>query len=244
MKKLLLIFFVSFFSLHAKAETTPLQRFLLINDLETWLNGGQSLLDWSSFRKGKKINVSPDGYSLVKIYYDFKRNIFAAEKEYTGVIQRTKMPFSSVEKNDRGEPILVFDVGYGSHIYANGVTIREAEKLKIGTALDLLCVNFKLDKYDDMSATCSLFESASRAVAINNIQNGDETGSIEPIIKKLESEIIYKKLNTIFKKESTDEFNIKCSFIDTTNYALCTKLLTNMHENVKGSELKENKAPS
>lgn len=107
MKKVIPFCLALFTSLSAYAST-PIERVMLINGLETWLKDGESLLNWSEFRHGKKVVESPNAYSLVKIYYDFRRNVFAAEKEYKGVIQRTRMPFSSVERNNRGEPIVIF----------------------------------------------------------------------------------------------------------------------------------------
>ncbi|WP_277561373.1 hypothetical protein [Acinetobacter beijerinckii] len=216
---------------YANSATTPLQRFLLINDLESWLNGGESLINWTEFRKGRKITVYPNSYSLVKVYYDYRRNIFSAEKEYAGVILRTRMPFNSIEKNNRGEPIIVFDTGYGNNIYAVGLSIKEAEKVQVGAPLDLLCIGFKLGDYDnDMSATCSLFSNPSRFIAVNNIQHQEAQEAIEKIldgIKKL------KELDKMLDNKKILDFNLECNSIDTTNYSSCSKMANSMLENIK-----------
>ena len=206
------------FSVHA---STPFERVMLINDLETWLNGGESFIDWTEFRNGKKVIESPNGYSLVKIYYDFKRNVFAAEKEYDGKIHRTKMPFSSIERNDRGEPIIVFDVDYIHHIYANGLTINEAETLKVGTLLDLSCIGFRLDSYsEDMSVTCSLFKNLNRFIAVNNIQHEEAKHYIDKILSSEAGEHI-KLLESNIDQKMISEFNSNCNVIDSINYSHC-----------------------
>lgn len=222
MKKVIPFCLALFTSLSAYAST-PIERVMLINDLETWLEDGESLLNWSEFRHGKKVVESPNAYSLVKIYYDFRRNVFAAEKEYKGVIQRTRMPFSSVERNNRGEPIVIFDAGYANHIYANGLTVNEAEKLKVGSSVDLLCTGFKLDAYgNDMSITCSLLTDATKFTAVNNIQNESANSYIDKILSSKSGRII-KLIENNIDQNKISEFNSSCNFIDSINYSYCLK---------------------
>ncbi|MFX9106798.1 hypothetical protein ABTN44_09395, partial [Acinetobacter baumannii] len=80
-----LIFYVVLLALatNVHAELTPLQKLVLTDDFEDWLDGNKSVFNWSTFRK-KEIEVNNSFSSPSIIYTEFVNNIFKAENTYGG----------------------------------------------------------------------------------------------------------------------------------------------------------------
>ncbi len=211
-------------------SSTPLERFLLINDFEAWLNNGKSYFDWSEYRD-KNIKIHPDIKQPVQVYIDFNRNQIAAEEKYQRVIQKVSGHISKIERNHRGEPLVVFNVGHFDKIYVNGLTINEVIKLKTSDKVNLLCVGFKMDSVGDISATCSMFNDPARFIAVNNIQLLDKQNQLNLNHK---NKVEFNKILGLYTKTTNQKFNQECSFIDSKNYAVCLQML---------DETLKNKAP-
>lgn len=219
MKKILLI--LCLLPAIAKADITPLQNLMLINDFEVWLDGGESLFNWDGFRK-KEINEDPKVYLPVQIYIDYKRNIFNGEKLHGGQVIHISAPFNQITRNDDGRPIIVFNVADFNHLYVNGLSAKEVENLQIGNRLNLLCIGFQLDKFDDMGATCSMFNSPSRFIAANNVQHEDSQNYLIALVNK--NKEAFAKLESIVSTKAPT-LNKECVKIDSVNYGKCLDLL-------------------
>ncbi|MFW1805939.1 hypothetical protein [Acinetobacter baumannii] len=221
-----LIFYVVLLALatNVHAELTPLQKLVLTDDFEAWLDGNKSVFNWSTFRK-KEIEVNNSFSSPSIIYTEFVNNIFKAENTYGGKIQGIYSPFNSITKNDFGEPVIVFDVGSFNHLYVNGPSIKEVQNLKIGAPIKLLCIGFKLDKVNDMSATCSFFSNPSTFIAVNNIQHESSQETLNRVVKV--SQNIFGNLESKFTKSAITDINKNCDVLDSTNYSYCKVLLRN-----------------
>ncbi|WOE32182.1 MULTISPECIES: hypothetical protein [unclassified Acinetobacter] len=206
----------------ALANITPLQNLLLINDFETWLNNGESLINWENFRS-KDINVYRERKVPNQIYYDFKRNIFNAEKEYGGKVVSIYGQFNSIERNNEGDPVIIFDLGYVNKLYTVSYTINEVEDLKVGNQLNLYCTGFFMDKFGDMSATCSMQNTPARFIAVNNIQHESSRKFLEKSVNEvIPMKLLHKKFNT----DTTNLIQAKCEKIDSKNYNFCMGLIT------------------
>jgi hypothetical protein len=203
------------------AKTTPLQNLLLINDFETWLNGGESVINWKNFRN-KDIGIYKDKKVPNQIYYDFKRNIFNAEKEYGGKVINIYGPFNSIERHDNGEPLIVFNLGYVNKLYTTGYTVNEVEDLKIGNQLDLYCADFFMDKFGDMHASCSMQNSLTKFIAVKNIQQESSQPFLEKIIDQVKP---IRMIDNAFDTNTLDIVNAKCTPVDSKNYNFCMELI-------------------
>jgi hypothetical protein len=219
MKKYLLLWIV-FFSTGVFAST-PVERLLLINDFEGWLNNNKSHFNWGDFRE-KEVRAFSDIKQPAHIYRDFKSNSIAAEDKYNKSFQRFYGHISGIEKNNRGEPLVVFDVAYFNKIYVNGLTKNEVVKLRVPNRVDLLCVGFRMDSFDDISTTCSMFDSAQRMIAVNIIQLLDKQNKLN-LPHKNKKEI--DKLITLISNELDPKFNQECEVIDSLNYSSCLSLM-------------------
>ncbi|WP_284085923.1 hypothetical protein [Acinetobacter pittii] len=221
MKKLIFLI-VFFLSTMTYADVTPVQRVLLINDLETWLSEGKSLFDWGNvINKENNENTSYMAPSL--IYADYANNIFKAESRYDGKIQGVYGPFSNIEKSNDGSPLLVFNVSYANRFYVTGLSVKEVLNLNLGTPVKMKCFNFKMNSAGDLKAKCSFLINTNRMVAVNTIQNKEYATKINQLINKYNN--IFKQVDLKFKKEIINEINNKCSFIDSTNYDQCMDLV-------------------
>lgn len=204
------------------ADTTPVQRLLLINDLETWLSKGKSIFDWSSVLNKEDDELT--GYMSPSIIYsDFSNNIFKAESKYYGKIQGVYGPFSNIEKNNDGNPVLVFNVSYSNRFNVTGLSVNEVLNLNLGTPVKMKCFNFKLNSAGDLNAKCSFFTNTNRLRAVNTIQNNEYSSKISQIVSKYNN--IFKQVDHLLKKELINEIDNKCRFIDSTNYDQCMELI-------------------
>lgn len=89
-------------------------------------------------------------------------------------------------------------------IYVNGLTKSEVVKLRVPNRVDLLCVGFKMDSFDDIGATCYMFDSAQRMIAVNNIQLLDKRNELNlPHKNKVE----FNKIFILINKELDPKFN-------------------------------------
>lgn len=232
MKKTLLLLGLSVTGINSSFASPALERALLINDFETWLRSEKSLFDWGGFRD-KEVRAFNDIKQPAHIYRDFKINSIAAEEKYKS-IQRFSGHISSVEKNDYGDPILVFDIGYVDKIYVNGLTRNEVIDLKVPNRVSLLCVGFKMDFAGDISATCSMFDDPVRFVAVNNIQLFSKINKSKfPLdIPTTVKAVMDKKIESM-SKEIDLRFNKDCRVIDSINYSNCFALIKEVENNKK-----------
>lgn len=230
MKKILLI--LCLWPAIAKADITPLQNLMLINDFEIWLDGGNSLFNWDEFRK-KEIKEDPRVYLPVQIYIDYKRNVFNGEKLHGGQVVHISAPFNQITRSDDGRPVIVFNVADFNHLYVNGVSAKEVENLQIGNRLNLLCIGFQLDRFDDMSATCSMFKSPSRFIAANNVQHEDSQKYLIALVKK--NEEAFNRLESLVGIKAP-AINKECIKIDSINYDKCLNFLKKVSAELKGSK--------
>ncbi|MHA3079325.1 hypothetical protein [Acinetobacter sp. ANC 5502] len=218
MKKYLLLWIV-FFSTGVFAST-PIERLLLINDFETWLNSGPSLFDWSNTRE-KEVKAFSDIKQPVHVYIDFKRNPIAAEEKYKS-IQKISGYISSIERNYQGDPLIVFNVGDFDKIYVNGLTKNEVIQLKVPDSINLLCVGFRMDPVGNISATCSMLDDPMKFVAVNNIQLLDKQNKLDLLYK---NKVKIDKVVTLISKELDPKFHTDCNIIDSLNYSSCLSLM-------------------
>jgi hypothetical protein len=222
MKKYLLLW-VLFFSTTAFAST-PVERLLLINDFEGWLNGEKTFFNWIEFRQ-KKVLAFSDIKQPAHIYIDFRDNPIAAEDKYKESFQSFYGQVSGIEKNIYGEPLLVFDVAYVNKIYASGLTKREVVKLKIPNMVNLLCIGFEVNPFGDIGANCSMFKSAQRMIAVNSIQSLDREGKLNVILSSLKKNAEYSLAMSNLNRGLDPSFNQECTTIDSTNYSSCLALM-------------------
>ncbi len=202
----------------SNAEFSTLQRLLLINDAYTWSSDGKSLINWEKYyNKSNKVNKGI--LSPVQIYYEFRRNIFNAEDSFTNSMQIVRAPFQSIERNSKGEPVIILDVDYVHHIYLTGLTVREARDLTVSRPVELLCTNFKLDKMKDMSAMCSMIINKDKFVGLIIGKNIAEFN----IKKSLPIDVFnaFQNIEKLFSKDSLDYINEICKVVDSTNIDLC-----------------------
>ena len=230
--KIFLALFASVFCSGVFAST-PVERLLLIDDFETWLNSGESLLNWSDIRE-REVKAFSDTKQPAHVYMDFKKNPFAAEEKYKS-IQRIYGHISSIEKGDQGDPIVVFNVGNFDRIYVHGLTKNEVIKLKVPDSINLLCVGFNSVSFGDISATCSKLNDPIKFVAVNNIQLLDKQNKLNVPYKDKD---LFNKVLKLLIKEIDPKFNQECSVFDSINYANCIDIL---NEAMSKIELK--KAP-
>jgi len=218
MKKYLLLWGVLFCT--GVSASTPVERLLLINDFETWLNSGPSLFDWSNTRE-KEVKAFSDIKQPVHVYMDFKRNPIAAEEKYKS-IQKISGYISSIKKDYQGDPLIVFNVGDFDNIYVNGLTKNEIIRLKVPDGVNLMCVGFRMDSVGDISATCSMFDDYMRFVAVNNIQLLDKQNKLDLPYK---NRVKIDKVVALISKELNPKFNKECNTIDSLNHSSCLSLM-------------------
>ena len=219
---------------------TPLERLLLINDFEGWLGGGKTLINWEKFRE-KEIRAFSDTKQPAHIYMDFKSNSIAAEDKYNKSFQPFYGHVSGIERNNRGEPLLVFDVAYVNKIYVNGLTKSEVVKLRVPDRVNLLCMGFKRDSFGDISATCSMFGSAKTMIAVSKIQSLEGQGKLNIMLNALKNKIEFSKIVTLISRELDPKFNQECNTIDSLNYSSCLSLMdeaTDLMEKKNAQRLK------
>lgn len=230
MKRYLLLWIV-FFSTGVFAST-PVERLLLINDFEGWLGGGKTLINWEKFRE-KEIWAFSDIKQPAHIYRDFKSNSIAAEDKYKKSFQSFYGHVSGVERNNRGEPLLVFDVAYVNKIYVSGLTKSEVVKLRVPDGVNLLCIGFKMDSFGDISATCSMFDSAEKMIAVSIIQSLEGQGKLNAMLSTLKNKMEFNKTIELLSKELNPKFNQECIVIDSINYSNCLTLVDEAMNTVK-----------
>ncbi|MFY2513748.1 hypothetical protein [uncultured Acinetobacter sp.] len=201
------------------ADDQTLINLSLLDDIDTWADGGKSLFNWSDFNQLKERGVNTSILSPVQIYYEFKRNVFTAESKYTNNFQVVYGPFQGVEKNNAGEPLVVYDVNYGNHIYLNGLTPKEAQYLDVSVPIKLMCTNFKMDNFGDMSASCSQIINKKKFISSILVRQSNQILDADPKYKKIKSNI--EQVSEKMEKGSLNFINENCKIIDSKNYDLC-----------------------
>lgn len=201
------------------ADNQTLINLSLLDDIDTWADDGKSLFNWNDFNQLKERGVNTSILSPVQIYYEFKRNVFTAESKYTNNFQVVYGPFQSVEKNNAGEPLVVYDVNYGNHIYLNGLTRKEAQYLDVSVPIKLMCTNFKMDSFGDMSASCSQIINKKKFISSILVRQSNQILDADPKYKKIKSNI--GQVSEKMEKGSLNFINENCKIIDSTNYDLC-----------------------
>lgn len=207
---------------------TPAQNLLFMDDVETWLNNGESLINWGSYIPNKpKLNSIPK--TPHEIFNDFKGNVFLAEKEYKGTYQKVYGNFSSIQKNTAGEPIVIFELNYINHFYVNGLTKAEVENLLPNQPISLICNDIELHA-NEITAHCSKFSSVSRMVAVNLIQNEKTQKTLDQSLNTLKKDKSYHIFSQAMNKINLDP---KCNWLDSTNYESCQKTFEHELETLK-----------
>lgn len=201
------------------ADDQTLINLSLLDDINTWADGGKSLFNWSEFNQIREKSVNTSILSPVQVYYEFKRNVFTAESKYTNNFQVVYGPFQSVEKNNAGQPLVVYDVNYGNHIYLNGLTRKEAQYLDVSVPIKLMCTSFKMDSFGDMSASCSQIINKKKFISSILVRQSNQILNADPMYKKIKNNI--GKISNKMDVDSLNFMNENCKTIDSTNYDLC-----------------------
>lgn len=212
------------------ADNQTLINLSLLDDIDTWADDGKSLFNWNDFNQLKERGVNTSILSPVQIYYEFKRNVFTAESKYTNNFQVVYGPFQSVEKNNAGEPLVVYDVNYGNHIYLNGLTPKEAQYLDVSVPIKLMCTNFKMDNFGDMSASCSQIINKKKFISSILLKQSNQILDADPMYKKIKNNI--GKISNKFDGDSLSFMNENCKTIDSTNYDLCLDTYRNEFQKI------------
>lgn len=204
-----------------KAETTALQRLLLINDLEAYLNGGKSLVEWN-LTKVSGLNVNYNVVSIGQIYWDYRRNVFNAESKYGKGFQFISTPsISSVKRSKDGSPVIAINIDYVNHIYIAGLSANEASALDPYRSTKLLCYTFNITDYEDMSVACTSFKSVSSFIAVNHIQSKSFKEKLSNNNRM--NKVLAKIDNFSISADTVDYINRNCNIVDSVNYDTCMR---------------------
>lgn len=190
---------------------SSIEKIALSDDLVSWLNDGKSFYNWENL-SDKEIFVDTNTKTFQQIYYEYDRNVFASEKKYKNLIQTVYSTFSSIKKNSQNQPIIVSNIDYTNHFYANGLSVNEAELIQPNQPVKLMCFDFKMLGSGDMVATCSMMSDPFLVYALNKVDDLDVhlPASIANKIKK--------GLNPVFYTT--------CKNIDSINYKKCLDMIS------------------
>lgn len=181
-----------------------LLRFLYFNDLKTWVEGGDSLLDWSSYSNRDKL-ISKDFYAPHLIIHEFDRNIYDASNKYNKVPTLLKGVVHSVKADRNNKPIVSFVAGYGDQFEALGFDIEDVQGLKRGQQFEFVCYQFAYNGITLGSKNCTTLEKYYNLVSLeifDNININTLNNNGTAIMSQ-----IYKAVETVPKGNLKDFYN-------------------------------------
>lgn len=149
-----------------------LLRFLYFEDLKTWVEGGKSLFDWSSYSNRDKL-ISKDFYAPHLIIHEFDRNIYDASNKYNKVPTLLKGVVHSVKADGNNKPIVSFVAGYGDQFEALGFDVEDVQGLKRGQQFEFVCYQFAYNGITLRSKNCTTLEKYYNLVSFEVFGNID-----------------------------------------------------------------------
>ena len=179
--------------------------YIFFDDFKTWLTGGKSLYNWSSYVDIDK-TISKQVYAPHVMYHEFDSNVYAASKKYNSVPTLLNGVVYSVKSDNSNKPVVTFTAGSSEYFYAKGFEVDEVSKLKRGAQFKFVCYKFDYDGFILRSNQCTTISNYYDLLSVGLFKDVD--------LSRIELNSPYKFKDLLLKnisKEEMNKFNQECS---------------------------------